>query len=365
MKKMKILIFGLTPLIGGVETYIINLVKNIDREKFEINFLVQEEITGLNKEKIDGYFNKIYIVENLKRHPIKALRTLKRLYLQEKFDVIHLNISTASSALYALPSKIYSKGTKIIVHSHNGGDKNKLQHYIFRFILNKITDEYLSCSKLAANWMFGERIESSNRVTITNNAIETDKFIFDIGIRNEKRKELGVKENDFIIGHVGRFNEQKNHLRMLEILQPILSESESIKLILIGAGELEQKVKNKAQSMKIDNKIMFLGPIKNVNEYYQAMDLFILPSIFEGLPIVGIEAQASGLKCIFSDNITKEVDITGNSIFISTSAQEKWRKAIYAIKDRGYIRKNEKNNIIKNGYDLKEEIKKIEKIYLN
>ena len=365
MKKKKILIFGLTSLIGGVETYIINLVRNIDKEKFEINFLVQEEIAGINKEKINGYFNKMYIVENLKRHPIKALKTLKRLYLHEKFDVIHLNISTASSALYALPSKIYSKETKIIVHSHNGGDKNKLQHYIFRSILNKITDQYLSCSKLAADWMFGKKIVSSKRVIITNNAIETDKFIFDEEIRNKKRKELGLKENDFIIGHVGRFNEQKNHIQMLEILNPILSKSDNIKLILIGTGELEEQVKNKVKSMKINNKVIFLGPKKNVSEYYQVMDLFILPSIFEGLPIVGIEAQASGLKCIFSDNITKEVDITGNSIFISISDQEKWRKTIYAIKEKGYIRKNERSNIIKNGYDLKEEINKIEEIYLN
>lgn len=337
----------------------------LDKERFEINFLVQDDITGINRERIEGFYNKIYKVENFKRHPIKAFDTLKKLYKEEEFDVIHLNISTASSVLYALPSKLYSKSTKIIVHSHNGGDKNKLQHLIFRSMLNKIADQYVSCSKLAAGWMFGKNIVRKDKVLITNNAIETDKFIFNPEIRKKIRNELSVKENDFIIGHVGRFNEQKNHIEMLEILQPILLKHENCKLMLIGTGELMEQVINKSKDLNIYNKIMFLGVKENVNEYYQAMDIFILPSKFEGLPIVGVEAQASGLKCIFSDNITKEVNITNNSVFISTDNKEAWRSAVLELYQKGYNRQNEKENIEKSGYDLTEEIRKIEKIYLN
>lgn len=364
MKKKKILIFGLTPLIGGVETYIINLVRKINPQKFEIYFLVQDEITGINMSRIQGYFKGIFKVENLKKHPIKGLKTLKKMYTSEKFDVVHLNISTASSVLYALPCKIYSKKTKIIVHSHNGGDKNKIQHLIFRRILNRITDEYLACSYLAGKWMFGKKIVDADKVNIINNAIETDKFVYDEQIREEIREKLGIKKNEFIIGHVGRFNEQKNHLEMLDILKPILTKEKNIKLVLIGTGELEEQVKRKAKNLNINKKILFLGAKDNINEYYQAMDIFILPSNFEGLPIVGIEAQASGLKCIFSDNITREVDITGNSVFISNEDKKKWVETILEIQKNGYIRKNEKDKIIETKYDLQQEIKEIEKIYL-
>ena len=135
--------------------------------------------------------------------------------------------------------------------------------------------------------------------------------------------------------------------------------------MLIGTGELMEQVINKSKDLNIYNKIMFLGVKENVNEYYQAMDIFILPSKFEGLPIVGVEAQASGLKCIFSENVTKEVNITNNSVFISTDNKEAWRSTILDLYQKGYDRQNEKENVEKSGYDLTEEIKKIEKIYLN
>lgn len=365
MKKKKILIFGLTSLIGGIETYIINLTRNIDLEKFEIYFLAQDDIIGINKEKIEGCFKKIYKVENFKRHPIKAMKTLKEIYVKEKFDIVHLNLSTASSALYALPCKKHSKMTKIISHSHAAGNKNEFQHILFKHILNKISDKYLACSYAAGKWMFGKKIANSSKMIITNNAIETEKFIFNEGIREKIRKELNIAKDEFVIGHVGRFNEVKNHMGMLEILQPILSKKRNIKLVLLGKGELEDTVKRKVKELGIDSQVLFLGAKSNVHEYYQIMDVFVLPSKFEGLPIVGIEAQASGLKCIFSNNVTKEVDITGNAIFISLEDKEKWRSTILEIQENGYIRENEKDKIEKNKYDLKKEVSKIEKIYLN
>lgn len=364
MEKKKILIFGLTSLIGGVETYIINLVRHIDKEKFDIDFLVQDDITGINKEKILGYYTNIYKVENLKRHPIKAIKTLRRIYTKNKYDVIHLNISTASSILYAIPCKSVSPKTKIIVHSHNGGDKNKLQHYFFRVVLNNFVDKYLACSELAAEWMFGKKIVSNNKVLITNNAIETEKFLFDNKIRNNIRKLLKIKDNEFVIGHVGRFNNQKNHLGLIEIFRETIKNDKSIKLMLLGRGDLEEVVKRKVKEYQLEDNVLFIGNQKDVNIYYQAMDIFVLPSFFEGLPIVGIEAQASGLKCIFSDKITREVDITGNVEFIDIKLTNKWKEKILEVRQKSYKRINMKEKIIEKGYDLNKEIKKIEKLYI-
>lgn len=364
MEKKKILIFGLTSLIGGVETYIINLVRHIDKEKFDIDFLVQDDITGINKEKILGYYTNIYKVENLKRHPIKAIKTLRRIYTKNKYDVIHLNISTASSILYAIPCKSVSPKTKIIVHSHNGGDKNKLQHYFFRGVLNNFVDKYLACSKLAAEWMFGKKIVESNKVIIVKNAIETDKFLYNIRERTEIRESLKIQEKDFLVGHVGRFNPQKNHIGIIKILKEIVKEDNDIKLMLIGTGELEYFIRQKVKEFELEDKVIFLGTKSDINKYYQAMDLFILPSIFEGLPIVGIEAQASGLKCIFSDSITKESNITNNVDFINIENVNKWKNRIIELKYSNYRRENVKELIIKNGYDLEEEIEKIESMYI-
>lgn len=363
MKKIKILIFGLTSLIGGVETYIINLVKNIDKERFEVDFLIQDEITGINKEKIQGCYHNIYKVENLKKHPIRAIKTLKKLYKENSYDVIHLNISTASSALYALPCKLFSRNTKIIIHSHNGGDKNKLQHYIFRKIINGIADERLACSKLAGQWMFGRKMVGLDKVIITNNAIETDRFLYNEEKRNKIRQELNLKESDFVIGHVGRFNPQKNHLGMIEFFEEAVRQDNSLKLMLLGTGELEKEIKEKVIQKGLDKNVIFLGVKSNINDYYQAMDIFILPSLFEGLPIVGIEAQASGLKCVFSDNVTREVDITGNVEFLSIEKPEEWKNCILNLKTAKNIRNNQKETIEQRGYDIKNQTKQIERIY--
>lgn len=364
MRKKRILVYGLTSLIGGVETYIINLLKNIDKNKFEIDLLVQDDIVGINKEKIDGEYSNIIFVENFKRHPIKAMKTLKKIYKENNYDVVHLNLATASSSMYALPCKIYSKNTKILIHSHNGSVQNRFQHYVFRFIIKKIADVYIACSDIAAKWMFGEKIVDSGKVIFTNNAIQTERFVYNNETRDKIRKEYNFAD-DFVIGHVGRFNEEKNHVGMINMLKDFLTKRDDVKLVLIGNGVLENKAKELVKKYRIDNKVFFLGVKSNINEFYQAFDLFILPSLFEGMPIVGIEAQAAGLKCIFSDTITKEADITGNVSFISIDENEKWIDEIIKIRDSKYDRKNMSKVLEEKGYDLKKEIKKIEKIYEN
>lgn len=365
--KKRILIFGYSSLIGGVETFIANLVKYLNKEEFEIDFLVQEEITGINRERIDGYYKNIYVVDNMKKHPIKALKKLKDIYSNNNYDVVHMCLSNASSCLYGLPCKFINKNTKVLIHSHNGGDKNYIQHYFFRNILNKMTDYYLACSELAAIWMFGKKVLKKKKIFIINNAIETEKFLYNTEIRDKKRVELGIKEDEYLIGHVGRFNPQKNHSELIDIFKRVADKDSKIKLLLLGNGKLEEQIKQKVINLKIEDRVIFLGVKENVNECYQAMDLFVLPSIFEGLPIVGIEAQASGLKCIFSDRITTESDITENVKFIELNNIEKWDKQIVYEKNN-YDKEKRKDkkiygDLIKKGYDLRTEVNKIEKIY--
>ncbi len=362
----KILIFGYSSMVGGVETYISNLLKHIDKNKFTIDLLVQEEIVGINADKLENNYNRIYIVENFKKHPLKAYKTLVRIYKQNNYDIIYMCLSTSSSVLYALPAKKYNK-VKIVVHSHNGSDIKAFQHIIFRGILNNVADVKLACSQLAAEWMYGKKKIKKEQIIIINNAIETDRFLFNQDARNKIRESLKIDDNQFLIGHVGRFSQQKNQIELIDIFSELLKINPEFMLLLIGDGELKSKVIEKCKQNKISDKVIILDSKSNIYEYYQAMDLFVMPSLFEGLPIVGIEAQTSGLNCIFSSNITEESNITGNIIFLELKEHKKWCEQICKIKDHYNIldRKNDIiiQSLIQSGYDLKNETRKIEYIF--
>lgn len=363
----KILIFGYSSMVGGVETYISNLLKYIDKNKFTIDMLVQEKIMGINADKLENNYNRIYIVENFKKHPLKAYKMLAKLYKQNNYDIIYMCLSTSSSILYALPAKKYNNNVKIVVHSHNGSDKKAFQHIIFRGILNNVADVKLACSKLAAEWMYGKKKIKKEQIIIINNAIETDRFLFNQDTREKIRKNLKIDNNQFLIGHVGRFSQQKNQIELIDIFSELLKINTEFMLLLIGDGELKSKVIEKCRQNKISDKVIILDSKSNIYEYYQAMDLFVMPSLFEGLPIVGIEAQTSGLDCIFSRNITKESNITGKIIFLELKDYKKWCEQICRIKDHYNIldRKNDIiiQSLIKSGYDLKNETRKIEYIF--
>lgn len=359
---MKVLIFGVTHLVGGVENYLITLLQHIDKNKFDIDLLVKEDITGINKEKIDGYYNKIYKISDFKRHPIKTIKLLKEISRNNHYDVIHFNICLATTSVYAFILKMFSKNSKVLIHSHNGDDKKKIRHYLFRIILNKFADKKLACSEVAAKWMFGKKAVKNNEVILCNNFIDTDKFLFNESYRNKIRQELNI-ENKFVIGHVGRFNYQKNHKELIDIFNSVAKENDDVVLILLGTGELVDEIKEYVDNLKLNDKVLFLGLKANTNEYYQAMDLFMLPSLFEGLPIVAIEAQASGLKCLVADTVDKNSDITGNLTFIPLNNIDLWKKEINKIIKSNYKRENMKKVISKSGYDLTTEIKKIENLY--
>ena len=359
MKKTKILIWGMTPFVGGVEKYIVNILQNIDNTKFEIDLLVKDDIEGLNGDRIKGFYNKMYKVPKIKKHPIKACQYLRELSKKNKYDIIHFNLGNANMIVYALPLKLFSKDSKLIFHSHNGDDARKITHYISRPILNFIADERIACSKIAASWMYGKKVNAM----LLNNAIDTEKFLFNETIRNKIRKELKI-EDCFVIGHIGRFDKQKNHKCLIDIFYQLKKVHKNVILLLIGSGILENEIKEYVKELKLENAVMFLGVKDNTNEYYQAMDLFVLPSLFEGLPIVAIEAQTSGLQCILSDNIDENTKITNNVIFLPTNNIELWKSNILKTINLKYKRKNMEKEIINANYDLKTEIKKIEKIYM-
>lgn len=366
MEKIKVLQFGMGPNPGGVESFIINYYRHIDKNKFQIDFInMYDEIAYENEIKALG--GNIYRIPFFKTNPIKNYGAIDKILKENKYDIIHVNML---SLAYLTPLIIGKKnGVKCrIAHSHNGltppGIVRNLLHKVNKKRIHLYANTYFACSKLAGAWMFGESNIKKNDISIINNAVDITAYKFDLNKRREMREQLGL-EGKLVIGHVGRFSYQKNHDFLIEIFYEIQKINKNSCLVLVGTGELLDEVKNKVSKLGIEDKVKFLGVRKDVNEIMQAMDKFIMPSRFEGLPLVGIEAQASGLSCYFSSNITKELLVTSNATIISAEKEANyWAKMILqekSVKDRTQTIQE----LIFRGYEIKKETKALEKHYVD
>ena len=209
------------------------------------------------------------------------------------------------------------KGIRNILHRFN------------RILVEKYATDFWACSQSAGKWFYNKKILNSNSYKVINNAIDTNKYKFDSAQRSVIRKKYNIKDSDILIGHVGRFTPQKNHERLLEIFKELLEENNNYKLILIGDGELREKIENKADEYKIRDKIVFTGIVSDVYNYYSAMDLFLFPSIHEGLSVVAVEVQASGLPIVASDVMGDSVKVSDLYFTLNLNeSNEKWIKCI-------------------------------------
>lgn len=359
---------------NGIATLIYNFNQNLDTEKIIFDYVIPNKVNErYYKENIENKKGKVYELEISKTginkkilYFFKLIKFLKN----NRYEIVHINESTAHMMLYySLVCKIAGI-KKIILHSHSSGfDSGKrgiklVIHKISKLLLPLFTKNYLACSKTAAQWTFLKKY--LNKVIIINNGIDTEKFKFNLDKRNKIRKELKIREN-FVLGHVGRMSYQKNHEFLIEIFKEIKKIIPESKLLLIGTGPLESKLKEKVKKLNLKENILFLGLKNNVEDYFQAMDLFLLPSHFEGLGIVGIEAQTSGLLSVFSDVVPKEVQVTDLCEFISLEDKEKWLKIIKLRKEKfyNYERDNYFLEVKKSNYDIKECTKELMKLYFN
>lgn len=351
---------------GGAETMLMNLFREIDKSKVQFDFLVHTEKKGAYEEEIEALGGKVYRISKFKGiNFISYIKQLKNILKEtEGNNIIHGHIGS-SAAIYLSMAKRHGYFT--IAHSHNTAPKNiHLKNILFQIMsypTRYIADYFFACGIDAGKDRFGSKIIKSKKFQVLNNAIESGKFIFDENIRRKKRKEIGVS-NKFIIGHIGRFEEQKNHEFIIDIFNEIYKENNEAVLLLVGKGSLYKKIYEKVVQLQLENVVIFTGLREDISELLQAMDVFVFPSYFEGLPVTVIEAQASGLKCVLSDTITKEVDITQNIEYISLNKKPKeWAKAILEYRNN-YNRENMSNIINEKGYDIKTTSKWLEEFYL-
>lgn len=363
----KILVFGMSSTVGGVENFILNLYENVNKNKFKIDFLVTESLSGYYYNKIVTDYNaKVYTIPSIKKHFFKSLKLIRKISKNENYDFIHINLCSAQLFLYVWFFKIFSSNNlKIITHSHSSGETNifrKILHFVFRPLIIKNTDYYIGCSNVASKWMFGKKIASSKKNIIIKNAILLDKYKFNKNNRILFRKKYGYDDKTFVIGHVGRFEDVKNHRFIIDFFNKYYKINKNSRLVLVGAGSLKNEIKDLVSKLKLNKVVVFIDVTNDVNVIYHGIDLFILPSLFEGLPIVSVEAQSSGLKCVVSNNVSSECNLTGDVSFLPLNIDE-WITEINNIYKSGFSRINKIQQIIDSGYDLKTEIKKIEKIY--
>ena len=339
---------------GGAETFLMKIYRTLDREKYQMDFCVMSNEKGFYEEEIKLLGGKIFHIIPKTENMLKSFFSIKKIVKENNYNYV-IRINEHSLSVIDLIAARLGGAKNLILRSTNANTQSKkrhLLHKLFQILPKTIPTVKIAPSTEAAEYTFGKNQVKNGRIHKLNNGVPIDKFLFCENIRTEKRKELGI-ENNFVVGHVGRFSPQKNHMFLLEIFKLIKNKLPNAILLLIGDGELRENIKNKAQELNVLDSIKFLGVRSDIPELLMAMDIKIFPSFFEGMPNTIIEAQASGLPSLISDTITKEADITGLVTYMPlTESAEKWAEKCLEIKNESIQRKNTKEYFIKEKYDI-------------
>ena len=367
MGKIKILMVVGNTRMGGAQAFILNVLRNIDRSRFQIDLAINfyAECDGIEDECRSLGCN-FYIVPYFKVYNYAGYcKAWKDLLSKYPYDIVYAH-STNSASIFLKIAKKY--GCKTIAHSHSTGYRgNLLERYakrIFASGVNKVSDYWFACSDKAAERLYGkDYIEYQYYYNIPN-AIDSEKYRFNGDIRKKIREKIGVKEVEFLCGHLGTFSSPKNHKFLIEVFAEIVKQKPESKLVCCGAGALMPVVKEQAKELGILDKIIFPGVVNNANEFLMAMDSFIFPSTFEGFGVAILEAEAAGLPIVMSDVVPSDVDLTSLVHRMSLLDSPKlWADKILSINISD--RESYNSAISETRYNIKETVKEFEKIYIS
>ena len=351
---------------GGVEAVVMNYYRHIDRSKIQFDFICDEDSTNIPYQEIEELGGKVILIPPYQK-VFKYHKKLKEVLKSGGYKIVHSHINTLS--VFSLFAAKCAGVPVRIAHSHSTTNKKEKKKNLLKQILRPFSKvfatDYMCCSELAGRWLFGNKEYNKGNVYLLNNAIDLDKFKYDEEKRKEKRKELNIEDSTLVIGHVGRFVEQKNHRFLIDIFNEVHKQKENSILLLAGQGPLMEEMKEKVKILGIENSVKFLGQRNDINELYQAFDVFCLPSLYEGLGMVAVEAQVSGLLCVVSTEIPEIAKVTEKIVFINLENKiEIWTEIIFK-----YLKNvNRKNINFTDGikkYDIIKEATKLEKKYLN
>lgn len=334
---------------GGLETMLMNYYRHIDRQEVQFDFLEHRDTKSDYDQEILSLGGKIYRLPKLNPFSISYHRKLNTFFHEhQEYRIVHVHQDCLSSIV--LKAAYQNHVPVRIAHSHNASQDKNLKYIFKRYYMKKIpkyATHLFACSKEAGDWMF-----LGKHYQIVRNAIDTKKFLFDERQRVYVRKKLGIPDFELVVGHVGRFNFSKNHDFLIDTFYEIQKINKNSVLLLVGVGDLEQSIKEKVDKKGLSQKVMFLGKRSDVNDLMQAMDIFIFPSNYEGLPVTLVEAQAAGLPIIKSDHVSNQCKITPYIYTLSlNSSPHDWaNKAIQIVNHSS--RSNTLKYLIESHYDI-------------
>lgn len=298
--------------MGGSQTMVMSLYRAIDRSKIQFDFVVDCDEGNVFEQEIIQLGGHVFHLPKFRGTNFLEVRNAWDAFIQShpEYKVLHSHVRSYASLYLPVARK---HGVKTIIHSHNTSNGHgivalgkKLLQYPLRFQ----ADYYFGCSEIAGLWLFGKRIVASDRYYMLKNAVDLERFSYKQQVREKIRRELNIKDDALVIGHIGRMHPQKNHHFLIDCFAEIAAQREDARLILLGDGDLRTEITQQIHRLGLDDKVFLLGIRKNTEEYLCAMDCMALPSLHEGLPVVVVEAQASGLPCFVSDTVTKEVQLS-------------------------------------------------------
>ena len=351
---------------GGVEATVINYYRHIDRTKIQYDFIIDSDSSNpVLQDEIESLGGKVITIPPYQK-PIAYHKALYKLFTENNYPLVYSHLNTLSVfPLFAA----WRAGVPVrVAHSHStaGRGKGEYKRNIMKYILRNFSRVFpthmFACSRLAGAFQFGKRAMDSGRVVIWPNAIDTERFAYNESVRNETRKYLKLSDK-FIVGHAGRFMTQKNHDFLIDIFAEIHRRRRDSVLLLAGDGPLMDNVMDKVLGLGLNDCVVFLGSVHDMERYYQAMDVFIFPSIYEGLGIVAVEAQTSGLPVIASTELPIEAKICENFHFypLKKSASE-WAEEALRISN-GHVRRDMSQNARNAGFDIKTQAEKLSDWY--
>ena len=349
---------------GGVESVILNYYRNIDKDKVQFDFVVHKHPLKSFVDEAEKYGGRIYEVTAYTKNIFAFTYEIYKIIKNGHYDIVHSNMNSLS--VFPLFAAWLAGARVRILHNHTTDTKAEGLRTVLKRTLRPFAkmfaNKYWACSKLAAEWMYGKQAVNAGKVTIINNAIDLDKFAFNQEKRDKLRKELGL-EGKFVIGHVGRFEKAKNHEFLIDVFTEVAEQEKKAFLLLIGEGSLMESIRKKVSELHLEKKVLFLGVRNDVADLYNVMDVFLFPSLYEGLGMVAVEAQVNGMPVVASTEVPKEAKITENIKWYSLDLEsKKWATEVLSAKRVAFA--ETLKSMQESGFDIVNEARKLDKMYL-
>lgn len=341
---MKVLeVFGEPIASGGQESFVFNVLQNMDRTDLQIDFFTPYSCSSPHYEALIREYEGRLFCGGLPFEPGQKragiIRPLQDCLSREHYDAVHIHSIRMSILAYAAYAANSFNVKNVIVHSHYAVREDSLKYALQKaycgVFFRRFATQFCACSYEAGACRYPAEV-TAKKLQVIPNGIDLNRFRFNPETRREYRKEMDIDDSTLLIGHVGRFAKEKNHRFDLELLSLLKKKTDSVKLLLIGEGEQEAELRREAAERGLQQNVIFQGVVTNVQDYLQAMDVFILPSLLEGLPVVGVEAQAAGLPVVTSEEVTREMKLTESVYYLPLNEPARWAEQILSLRGRRF-----------------------------